>query len=161
MNLKQYKRCGIAMPQILDTTFATVEQAHAHYQSTIPSASDSRYLLRDILSQYNSIMSQLDTLSLNGKVAIVTGSGRWGGLGAGIALVLARNGASVAITHVAETSAARAQKVVDEIKAAVAGAQVLAVQADVSTVQGATKLAHETLSGFGTDHIDILGKCFS
>jgi len=38
-----------------------------------------------------------DTLSLLGKTAFVTGSGKENGIGAGIARNLARNGASVVI----------------------------------------------------------------
>lgn len=40
-----------------------------------------------------------DTLSLDGKIAIVTGSGRENGIGAAIAFALAGNGASVAINR--------------------------------------------------------------
>ncbi|KAK8868503.1 short-chain dehydrogenase [Apiospora arundinis] len=45
-----------------------------------------------------------DTLDLTGKVAIVTGSGRENGIDDGIAKVLARNGASVAIHYVSKSS---------------------------------------------------------
>ncbi len=40
-----------------------------------------------------------DTLSLDGKVAIVTGSGRENGIGAAIAFALAVNGASITINR--------------------------------------------------------------
>ena len=52
-----------------------------------------------------------DSLSLAGKVAIVTGSGRENGIGAAIALNLARSGARVTINYVSEASAPRAEKV--------------------------------------------------
>lgn len=96
-----------------------------------------------------------DTLSLAGKIAIVTGSGRENGIGAAIALALARNGASVAINYVSASSAPRAAKVAERVKAL--GAKAVVVQADVSTKDGATKLVEETLAGFETDKIDILG----
>lgn len=94
------------------------------------------------------------TLSLAGKTAIVTGSGRENGIGAAIALALARNGARVVINYVSDHSAARAAKVAANISAV--GAQALVVQADVSTPSGAAKLINETLSGFQIDKIDIL-----
>jgi NAD(P)-dependent dehydrogenase (short-subunit alcohol dehydrogenase family) len=52
-----------------------------------------------------------DTLSLDGKVAIVTGSGRENGIGAAIANALARNGAAVTINYVSDSSAPRAAAV--------------------------------------------------
>ena len=98
------------------------------------------------------------TLSLAGKTAIVTGSGRENGIGAAIALALARNGARVVINFVSDNSAARAAKVAANIQAV--DAQVLVVQADVSTPQGAAKLINDTLTGFATDKIDILSPPF-
>lgn len=94
------------------------------------------------------------SLSLAGKTAIVTGSGRENGIGAAIAMVLAHNGAQVAINYVSDGSAGRAAKVAANIEAI--GAKVVVVQADVSTPEGAAKLAKATLSGFATDKIDIL-----
>lgn len=94
------------------------------------------------------------TLSLTGKTAVVTGSGRENGIGAAIALVLARNGARVAINYVSDSSAPRAAKVAANIEAA--GGQVIVVQADVSTPEGAAKLIKDSLAGFKTDKIDIL-----
>lgn len=97
-----------------------------------------------------------DTLSLEGKVAIITGSGRETGIGAGIAFALARNGARVTINHVSDASAHRAANVAKMIQAR--GAEAIVVQADISTQDGAKKLVHDTLTSFGVDHIDILGK---
>ncbi|KAH6632201.1 hypothetical protein F5144DRAFT_244898 [Chaetomium tenue] len=94
------------------------------------------------------------TLSLAGKTAIVTGSGRENGIGAAIALALAKNGARVAINYVSDSSAPRAAKVAANLEAA--GGQVIVIQADVSTPAGAAKLIKDTLSGFKTDKIDIL-----
>lgn len=97
-----------------------------------------------------------DTLSLEGKVAIVTGSGRENGIGAGIAAALARNGARVAINYVSDSTAPRAAEVVNRIESQ--GGRVVAIQADVSTSEGASKLVRETAKAFDTEHIDILGK---
>jgi NAD(P)-dependent dehydrogenase (short-subunit alcohol dehydrogenase family) len=98
-----------------------------------------------------------DSLSLVGKVAIVTGSGRENGIGAGIALALARAGAKVTINYVSDTTTARAQQVVKNIEAAAGKGSVASIQADVSTAEGNKKLVEGTLKAFGVDHIDILG----
>lgn len=100
-----------------------------------------------------------DTLSLTGKVAIVTGSGRENGIGAAIALALARNGARVVVNYVSDSSASRAAQVADKARS-FSGAEAIVVQADVSTPEGAAKLVGETLQGFQTDRIDILGMFF-
>jgi NAD(P)-dependent dehydrogenase (short-subunit alcohol dehydrogenase family) len=99
----------------------------------------------------------MDTLSLAGKVAIITGSGRETGIGAGIALALARNGAWVVINHVSDETAPRAAKVVEALNQSTAGKAVV-VQADVSSPEGAKKLVDEGLRLFGVDHLDILGR---
>ncbi|KAK1764191.1 NAD(P)-binding protein [Phialemonium atrogriseum] len=95
-----------------------------------------------------------DTLSLSGKIAIVTGSGRENGIGAAIAYALGRNGASVAINYVSDSSADRATVVANKVKSL--GGNAIIVQADVETVEGAEKLIRDTLEGFVTDRIDIL-----
>ncbi|KAL6407270.1 putative short chain type protein [Ilyonectria robusta] len=95
-----------------------------------------------------------DTLSLAGKVAIVTGSGRENGIGAGIVVALARNGAAVTINYVSDSVTKRAHDLADNIKAD--GGRVTVVQSTVDTEEGAQFLVQETLKAFGTDHIDIL-----
>src|SRR3569833_86489 len=101
-------------------------------------------------------MTQPDTFSLANKVAIVTGSGRENGIGAAIAFALARNGASVVVNYVSDGSASRAEAVVLKLRSP--GAKALAIQADVTTPEGAQKIVRQTLEGFGVDHIDIHGK---
>lgn len=98
----------------------------------------------------------VDTLSLEGKVAIVTGSGRENGIGAGVAVALGRNGAAVTINYVTDSVAQRAQAVADKVRAV--GGRATVVQASVDTPEGARRIVSETLKAFGTDHIDILGK---
>ncbi len=85
---------------------------------------------------------------LQGKVAIVTGASR--GIGAAIAKELAAQGASVVVNH--RNSAAQAAAVVEAICAA--GGQAVAVQADVSRLDEATKLIKEAVDRFG--RLDIL-----
>lgn len=97
-----------------------------------------------------------NTLSLAGKVAIVTGSGRETGIGAAIATTLASNGARVTINHVSDASASRATDVAQNIQRR--GGEATVVQADISTAAGAQKLVDDTLVAFEVDHIDILGR---
>ncbi|CAG9998462.1 unnamed protein product [Clonostachys byssicola] len=96
----------------------------------------------------------VDTLSLAGKVAIVTGSGRENGIGAAIAVALARNGASVTINYVSDSVTDRAHAVASRIMAD--GGHAVVVQTTIDTPEGAHYLAQETLKAFNTDHIDIL-----
>ncbi|KAI0132645.1 hypothetical protein BJ170DRAFT_718703 [Xylariales sp. AK1849] len=95
-----------------------------------------------------------ETLSLAGKIAIVTGSGRENGIGAAIALALARNGAAVTLNYVTDSLATRAEKTAQSIRDL--GARVALVQADITKPEGATKIVTETLKAFETDHVDIL-----
>jgi NAD(P)-dependent dehydrogenase (short-subunit alcohol dehydrogenase family) len=99
-----------------------------------------------------------DSLSLQGKIAIVTGSGKENGIGAAIATALARNGCSVAINHVSDDSSHRAAEVEAKIKSL--GARVVTIQADISTVDGAKEIVKRTLSAFNSSKIDILGKIY-
>jgi len=98
----------------------------------------------------------VDTLSLEGKIAIVTGSGRENGIGAAIATALARNGAAVTINYVSEGSTSRAKNVAENIRNA--GGKVTVIRADVSDPEEAKRLVNETMKTFGTDHVDIIGK---
>lgn len=99
-----------------------------------------------------------DSLSLAGKVAIVTGSGRENGIGAAIALTLAKAGARVVINYVSNSTGPRAETVRSNIEAAAGKGSAIIVQADVSTQEGAKKIVSETLAKFGVNHIDILSK---
>jgi NAD(P)-dependent dehydrogenase (short-subunit alcohol dehydrogenase family) len=84
---------------------------------------------------------------LSGKVAIVTGSGQ--GIGKGIALRLAREGADVAV---AEFNAESAKKTAAEIEGL--GRRALACPVDISDVAKTTQMAADVVAHFG--HIDIL-----
>lgn len=72
------------------------------------------------------------------KVAIVTGGSR--GIGKAIALRLGKEGMCVAVNY--NSSPDKANEVVEQIKAC--GGDAIAVQADVSTQEGAKKLVAET-----------------
>lgn len=84
---------------------------------------------------------------LDGRSAIVTGAGR--GIGRGIALCLARDGAEIAVGDIMEPNA---QAVADEIRQM--GQKAIAVCCDVGTRSGATQLVSSTLKAFGK--VDIL-----
>ncbi len=85
---------------------------------------------------------------LDGKVAVVTGASK--GIGAGIALRLAADGASVVVNYA--RSAEGAERVVATIRQA--GGQAAAVQADVSQPAAIAALFDAAVSAFG--HVDIL-----
>lgn len=103
-------------------------------------------------------MSTADSLSLVGKTAIITGSGKENGIGAAIALALARNGARVAINYVSEATAPRAAKVAASIEEIAGKGSVIIIQQDVTTPEGTKKLVDEAIKGFGVNSIDILGE---
>jgi NAD(P)-dependent dehydrogenase (short-subunit alcohol dehydrogenase family) len=97
-----------------------------------------------------------DTISLAGKAAIITGSGRENGIGAAIAKAFARNGASVAIHYVSETSKAGAEKIATSI-ANEFGTKTTVVHGLVGDRNVAKRIVEQALEGLETDHIDILG----
>lgn len=87
-------------------------------------------------------------MSLNGKVAIVTGASR--GIGRQAAIQLAESGAKVAVNYSSNKS--KADEVVKTIEQS--GGQAVAIQADMSKVSEVEMLFAETLERFG--RVDIL-----
>lgn len=85
---------------------------------------------------------------LEGKVALVTGASR--GIGKAIALLLAENGADVAVNFAGSTAAAEA--VAAEIEKM--GRKAILVQGDVSQSEVCTEMVDKVVKELG--HIDIL-----
>ena len=85
---------------------------------------------------------------LSEKIAVVTGASR--GIGRGIALELAKRGATVVVNY--QRNADAANEVVEQITSG--GGQAIAFQADVSQEQDANNLIKATLDAYGK--IDIL-----
>jgi len=85
---------------------------------------------------------------LSGKIALVTGSSR--GIGRAMVERLSRDGASVAINYVSNSDKA------EEVAAAITsgGGTAVALQADVSRLEGIQRLFEKTLEHFG--RLDIL-----
>ncbi len=90
----------------------------------------------------------MSSLTLEGKVALVTGASR--GIGRSIAEDLACNGAKVVINY--NASATAANEVVAAIEAH--GGEAFAVQADVSDFTAAQTLVKTAIDTYG--HVDIL-----
>src|SRR5579864_6438166 len=88
---------------------------------------------------------------LDGRVAIVTGSGR--GIGAGVARLLAREGASVIVNDLgvaldgSNPDSTPAQQTVNAIKSA--GGQAAANTDDIAELAGAERLVRQAIETFG------------
>jgi 3-oxoacyl-[acyl-carrier protein] reductase len=87
-------------------------------------------------------------MTLDGKVALVTGGSR--GIGAATALRLAEDGADVALTY--QHNGARAAEVVEQIKNL--GRRALAIQADSADASAVSAAVSATVAEFG--RLDVL-----
>ncbi|KAI7112494.1 hypothetical protein KC316_g19235, partial [Hortaea werneckii] len=90
---------------------------------------------------------------MKGKIALVTGASR--GIGAGIALVLARGGCThISITYAANKTAA--EKTVQAIRDINNTIKTCIIQGDVRDLSFGKMVVEESLKGLGVDHIDIM-----
>ncbi|MBE9584647.1 SDR family oxidoreductase [Mucilaginibacter sp. JRF] len=86
--------------------------------------------------------------TLNGKVALVTGAGR--GIGQGIAVSLAKAGASVALADVSIEFLAETKSLVEQ-----AGAKVITYQVDVTDYSKVQGVVQKVTADFGTLDIAV------
>ena len=86
-------------------------------------------------------------MKLEGKVAIVTAAGR--GIGRGITLCLAEEGADIVINSYSEETTARTASDVRLL-----GRRVLAIAGDITEADTISQVIHDTIDTFG--RIDIL-----
>ncbi|OHA15349.1 MAG: hypothetical protein A3G52_00055 [Candidatus Taylorbacteria bacterium RIFCSPLOWO2_12_FULL_43_20] len=84
---------------------------------------------------------------LKDKIAVVTGAGK--GIGRGIALVLAREGAAVVVSDIIEDDAIKVAGEIEE-----SGGKALAIPCDVSKKDSVDSLINQSLEKFGS--LDIL-----
>ena len=87
-------------------------------------------------------------MTLEGKVALVTGAGR--GLGSALAIGLARQGADVAVHY--NRSRGGAAQVAEQIRGL--GRRAVTVQANITSLEAVQQLADEAVDGLG--RIDVL-----
>jgi 3-oxoacyl-[acyl-carrier protein] reductase len=102
--------------------------------------------LKAKLSSSHSNNEAMASLTLAGKVALVTGGSK--GIGRATVLGLAKAGAQVVINYGWDANAA------EEVVKEVGEKQALAVQADAGSVAGVQKIVKATIDAFGK--IDIL-----
>jgi len=86
------------------------------------------------------------TMSLAGRVAIITGGSK--GIGRASAIALSKEGASVAINYGRDADSA------NELVKELGADKALAIQADAGTIEGVEKIVAETVAKFGK--IDIV-----
>lgn len=96
-------------------------------------------------------MFQRPNARLKGQTALVTGSSS--GIGAAVALALAREGANVTINYHSDEEGGR--KVVEEIERTVPGTKTILLQADTAREEDVERLFAKTIEAFGSVHIAV------
>ncbi|KIW38242.1 uncharacterized protein PV06_09225 [Exophiala oligosperma] len=93
--------------------------------------------------------SDLPAQTLEGKVAIVTGSTR--GLGADMALDLAKRGAKVVITYTSSSSEPKANDLISQIDNLPNASQAVSVRADMGDTGSPSRIVETCVSTFGPE----------
>jgi 2-hydroxycyclohexanecarboxyl-CoA dehydrogenase len=93
------------------------------------------------------LLKRSKKMELEGKVAIVTGAGQ--GIGKGIALKIAREGANLAVVDINLDTATETAREIEGL-----GRKAITIKTDVSKSDQVNQMAEQTLRNFGT--IDIL-----
>uniref|UniRef100_A0A093VM21 3-oxoacyl-[acyl-carrier-protein] reductase FabG n=1 Tax=Talaromyces marneffei PM1 TaxID=1077442 RepID=A0A093VM21_TALMA len=96
----------------------------------------------------------MEDLTLDGKVAIITGSSR--GIGEGLAVEFARRGAKVVVTYTSESSSAKADNILSRLADYKYGRSAITVQADLRTMDGPSQVIAATIKAFPDEGISIL-----
>ncbi|KAI9701386.1 MAG: hypothetical protein M1820_006477 [Bogoriella megaspora] len=91
-------------------------------------------------------------MSLTNKIAIVTGASR--GIGAAIALELAKRGADVAITYTSDSSASAAGSIKSQIETL--GRRAVVIKSDHGSTDTGEVVLKGVQEGFGVKNVDIL-----
>jgi len=149
----KYKMCHTALPESIHFL--------VHFQIIISNLSLPQFISNHSVKNLSKMANPEVSFNLKNKVAIVTGSGKETGIGAAMAFAFTRAGARVVINHVSEATAPRAAQVAADIERTTGKGTAIVIQADISTAEGASSIVDETLSRFGVDHIDILGKFYN
>jgi hypothetical protein len=125
--------------------FVSSRRAFLEYPHSNSTAFHLHHSFRHLISEQPNMSSSISDhpYRLDGKIALVTGSGR--GIGAAMAVELGRCGAKVVVNYA--HSEASALKVVAEIKAL--GSDAIALQADIRNVSETTKLMDEAVAHYG------------
>ena len=127
----------------------TSPPSQAESSNGVKQVQDSRYPVPVTHTDNTRISTLTTTMSLEGKVALITGASK--GIGKATALRLAKDGARVVINYSSDKQAA------DEVVQQIGTKQAAAILADASKVSEIESLIKQTVDLFGK--IDILIPC--
>jgi 3-oxoacyl-[acyl-carrier protein] reductase len=145
---------GITFSQIAAHAFMLTHSADSILGSTVSLARDRIAIrIRPARGALSRTMST-PALPLAGKITIVTGASR--GIGAAIALDLARRGASVALTYTSASSQSSVDALLQQISALPHAPPAMAVRVDLGATEAPATVVAEAARAFGTDAIDII-----